>query len=203
MANYSSILAQKSPWIQEPDGLQSMVSQRVGHNWVTNTYIWVLYIYMYIYCLIQLFTCWISISLYKLGHLCHKDFLYVKDSQTFFFESPYPSQCLAYNRCLVRIQERDVHVCGWIDGWMDWCRYHCHEVSSWLKSAHWWHADGSSLFPTYLPKSTYQSNCPPKHCTIHARKNLTETNRAIYDFDKKPNREVQILTETPSMRLQT
>ena len=31
-------------WTQEPGGLQSMQSQRVGHDWATNTY---LYIYVY------------------------------------------------------------------------------------------------------------------------------------------------------------
>ena len=32
MATYSSILAWKNPWTEEPDRLQSMGSQRVGHN---------------------------------------------------------------------------------------------------------------------------------------------------------------------------
>ena len=32
MANHSSILAWKIPWTEEPDGLQSMQPQRVGHN---------------------------------------------------------------------------------------------------------------------------------------------------------------------------
>ena len=30
---YSSILAWKTPWTEETDGVQSMVSQRVRHNW--------------------------------------------------------------------------------------------------------------------------------------------------------------------------
>ena len=33
MATHSSILAWKIPWLEEPDWLQSMGSQRVGHNW--------------------------------------------------------------------------------------------------------------------------------------------------------------------------
>ena len=37
MATDSSILAWRIPWIEEPDGLQSMGSQRVGHDWVTFT----------------------------------------------------------------------------------------------------------------------------------------------------------------------
>ena len=36
MATHSSILAWKIPWMEEPDRLQSMVSQRVGHDWVTS-----------------------------------------------------------------------------------------------------------------------------------------------------------------------
>ena len=32
MATHSSILAWKIPWMEEPGGLQSVGSQRVGHN---------------------------------------------------------------------------------------------------------------------------------------------------------------------------
>ena len=32
MASHSSILAWEIPWTEEPGGLQSMESQRVGHN---------------------------------------------------------------------------------------------------------------------------------------------------------------------------
>ena len=35
MATHSSILARKSPWTEEPGRLQSMGSQRVGHEWST------------------------------------------------------------------------------------------------------------------------------------------------------------------------
>ena len=38
MATHSSILACRIPWTQEPGGLQSMGSQRVGHGWTTNTF---------------------------------------------------------------------------------------------------------------------------------------------------------------------
>ena len=38
MATYSSILAWRIPWIEEPGELQSMGSQRVRHDWVTNTF---------------------------------------------------------------------------------------------------------------------------------------------------------------------
>ena len=35
MATHSSILPWKSPWTEEPGGLQSTGSKRVGHNWAT------------------------------------------------------------------------------------------------------------------------------------------------------------------------
>ena len=35
MATHSSILAWETPWTEEPGGLQTMGSQRVGHNLVT------------------------------------------------------------------------------------------------------------------------------------------------------------------------
>ena len=37
MATHSSILAWEVPWIEEPGGIQSMASQRVGHNSETST----------------------------------------------------------------------------------------------------------------------------------------------------------------------
>ena len=36
MATHSSILAWKNPWMEEPGKLQSMGSQRVGHDWATS-----------------------------------------------------------------------------------------------------------------------------------------------------------------------
>ena len=38
MATHSRILAWRIPWTEEPGRLQSMGSQRVGHDWVTNTF---------------------------------------------------------------------------------------------------------------------------------------------------------------------
>ena len=41
MATYSSILVWKTPWTEEPSGLQSTGSQKVRHDWVsTHTYTW-------------------------------------------------------------------------------------------------------------------------------------------------------------------
>ena len=36
MAPHSSTLAWKIPWTEEPGGLQTMGSRRVGHNWATS-----------------------------------------------------------------------------------------------------------------------------------------------------------------------
>ena len=38
MATHSSILARRTPWTEEPGGLQSMGFQKVEHDWVTNTF---------------------------------------------------------------------------------------------------------------------------------------------------------------------
>ena len=37
-STHTSILAWRIPWEEEPSGLQSMGSQRVGHNWLTLTH---------------------------------------------------------------------------------------------------------------------------------------------------------------------
>ena len=37
--SHSSILAWRVPWTEEPCGLQSRGSQRVGHGWVTDTFL--------------------------------------------------------------------------------------------------------------------------------------------------------------------
>ena len=39
MATHSCILAWRIPWTEEPGRLQSMGSQRVRHDWATNTYL--------------------------------------------------------------------------------------------------------------------------------------------------------------------
>ena len=38
MAIHSSTLAWKIPWTEEPDRLQCMGSQRVGHDWATSLF---------------------------------------------------------------------------------------------------------------------------------------------------------------------
>ena len=38
MATHSSTLAWRIPWTEEPGGLQFVGLQRVGHDWVTNTF---------------------------------------------------------------------------------------------------------------------------------------------------------------------
>ena len=43
MVTHSSALDWRIPWTEKPDGLQSMGSQKVGYDLVTNTYIWQFY----------------------------------------------------------------------------------------------------------------------------------------------------------------
>ena len=38
VATHSSILAWRIPWTEKPGGLHTMRSQRVRHDWATNTY---------------------------------------------------------------------------------------------------------------------------------------------------------------------
>ena len=38
LATHSSILAWRIPWKEKPGGLQSMVSQRIGYDWASNTF---------------------------------------------------------------------------------------------------------------------------------------------------------------------
>ena len=40
MATHSSTLVWKIPWAEEPGRLQSMGSQRVGHDWATSERVW-------------------------------------------------------------------------------------------------------------------------------------------------------------------
>ena len=47
MATHSSILAWRIPWMEEPGRLQSMGSQRVGHDWATSLSL-VFWSYLYI-----------------------------------------------------------------------------------------------------------------------------------------------------------
>ena len=49
MATHSSILAWEIPWTEEPGGLQSMGSQWVRHNWVTNAFTFLMNIACYYY----------------------------------------------------------------------------------------------------------------------------------------------------------
>ena len=43
-ATHSSILAWRIPWTEKPGGLPSMGSQRVRHNWATNSFTFSLYL---------------------------------------------------------------------------------------------------------------------------------------------------------------
>ena len=52
MATYSSILAWQVSWTEEPGGLQYVGSQRVRHDWATNTHLLTIFIIMQCICLV-------------------------------------------------------------------------------------------------------------------------------------------------------
>ena len=60
MATHSSILAWRIPWTEESGGLQPMGPQRFGHDWVTNTLIFILPLVNVVY----------HIDLQKSNHPC-------------------------------------------------------------------------------------------------------------------------------------
>ena len=78
MVTHSSILARKIPWVEEFGRLQSMGSQRVGHDWVTS----------------------LSLRLYKLYK--HKGELWGPFSETWLYNSL--SKC-SYNTVQIQIIE--------------------------------------------------------------------------------------------------
>ena len=51
MATHSSILAWRIPWTEEPGGLQSMGSQRVGHDWSNLAHTFIISVCMYLLCI--------------------------------------------------------------------------------------------------------------------------------------------------------
>ena len=55
MAIHSSILAWRIPWTEEPGGLQSVGSQRVGHDWASNTTLLLLLVVVQSLSCVQLF----------------------------------------------------------------------------------------------------------------------------------------------------
>ena len=80
MSTHSSILAWKIIWTGEPDELQPMGLQRVGHNRVTNTLI---YIYIYIYMCVCVCVC---VCVYIYIYLKYTDF-YVSIANLFLLGS--------------------------------------------------------------------------------------------------------------------
>ena len=49
MATHSSTVAWKIPWMEEPGRLQSMGSQRVGHNWATSLSLFTIHHFYYLW----------------------------------------------------------------------------------------------------------------------------------------------------------
>ena len=66
MAIHSSVLAWKIPWTEEPGGLQSMGSQRVGHDWAPSLH------YLF-HNQIKFFRSW-----HRHSHICLKTWTYFR-----------------------------------------------------------------------------------------------------------------------------
>ena len=65
MAPHSSILAWKIQWMEEPGRLQSMGSQRVGHDWVTFTFTFFLFFSILLLLILS------SLLLQSIVHYCN------------------------------------------------------------------------------------------------------------------------------------
>ena len=65
MATHSSILAWRTPWTGEPGGLHSMGSQRVGHDWATNTTMTVSETILFIFSLAYYYHLLLEYQLYR------------------------------------------------------------------------------------------------------------------------------------------
>ena len=71
MAIHSSTIAWKIPWTEEPGRLQSMRSQRVGHDWFIS-YIFLHYLVFWKFCIHDLIN--IKIKFYIISGFCHITF---------------------------------------------------------------------------------------------------------------------------------
>ena len=70
MATHSSILAWKIPWTEEPGGLQSKVSQRVKHDWVTKHTHTQIYVIVCLYIHKYIFVSWINQGREMIEFMC-------------------------------------------------------------------------------------------------------------------------------------
>ena len=85
MATYSSILAWRIPWTEEPSGLKSMGLQRVRHGWVTNTFTFS-HFKDHFSCLISFKSNFpVSLGSSELHHIASVNYLFVSISQSVYF----------------------------------------------------------------------------------------------------------------------
>ena len=90
MATHSRILAWRIPWTEEPGGLESMGSQRVGHDWATNTFI-------IIQCPCLVFLCLCFIVYFVWYEWCLPPFLGISICMKYPFPSLYfQSMCVRH-----------------------------------------------------------------------------------------------------------
>ena len=91
MAIHSSILAWRIPRTKEPGRLQSMGSQRVGHNWATNTHIHFLIVGQLLYNIVMAFA--IHQHEWAIG-------IHMSPPSYTLFPQPSPPIPLCYHRAL-------------------------------------------------------------------------------------------------------
>ena len=75
MATHSSVPTRRTPQTEEPDGPQSPVSQRVGHDWATNTHC--IFIYSKNYICLKLLTSIRNHNLRCVSQICHLSISYL------------------------------------------------------------------------------------------------------------------------------
>ena len=83
MATHSSILAWGIPWTEEPGGLQSMGSQRVRHDWATNTHV------------LYTSTCYLTL-VSMLSQMCEVSNSQINCSDNNSYEAQYEIRSLGY-----------------------------------------------------------------------------------------------------------
>ena len=105
MAIHSSILAWRIPRTEERGELQSMGSQRVGHNWTTT---------LSFFLLLQLFIT-MKTKINLSAHQCGAGHLFIQ--QTFLEQALSHRHCARYQKYTVKCRKKGIYVS--INRWMD------------------------------------------------------------------------------------
>ena len=93
--DYSNILAWRIPWIEEPGRLQSIGLQRVGHDWMNNTFTFHFLLYIYVLSALSihlLMDTWVASISWQLWIMLLSTLwcMYLFELVFFFFPDIYP-----------------------------------------------------------------------------------------------------------------